>query len=71
MGVGDTNQDTLEQTISCWKFPMVVARDLVLDILYSHMLLLTQKPRAVGMLCASSGDAKMQPITFVQVLVLF
>lgn len=49
---------------------MVVAEELALDLLYSHMLLLTQKPHVVGMLCASSEDTKMQPATFVQILAL-
>lgn len=46
--VGDTNQDTLEQTISWWKLPTAVVKALAQNVLCGHMLLLTRIPHVEG-----------------------
>lgn len=64
-GLEDTNQDTLEQAISCWKFPMVVVKELALNFLCSLTLLLTKKSHVVGLLCSSSEGVSMQPVSLL------
>lgn len=63
-GGGNTNQETSEQAISQWKFPMVLVKELAQNFLSSHKHLLTQKPHIAGLLCLSSEGVRTQPVSF-------